>query len=137
VAWCAQGQRRREHGAGVERSGASADRFRNFFLDRYAEAYRREWTIFVEILDGRAGQCRLRGRVSRHWPAPKPQRPRWRAEARRPSREPRSRPFAAGATLRPGFRRPVPGWAMCRIRSRSGLHCANHWSRTCAHLRFS
>jgi myo-inositol 2-dehydrogenase/D-chiro-inositol 1-dehydrogenase len=33
-------------------SGASADRFRNFFLDRYAEAYRHEMDHFVEILDG-------------------------------------------------------------------------------------
>jgi myo-inositol 2-dehydrogenase / D-chiro-inositol 1-dehydrogenase len=33
-------------------SGASADRFRNFFLDRYADAYRHEMDHFVEILDG-------------------------------------------------------------------------------------
>ncbi len=32
--------------------GASADRFQNFFLDRYAEAYRREMAHFVEMLDG-------------------------------------------------------------------------------------
>lgn len=34
--------------------GAAADRFQNFFLDRYAEAYRREMDHFVEILDGAA-----------------------------------------------------------------------------------
>jgi myo-inositol 2-dehydrogenase / D-chiro-inositol 1-dehydrogenase len=33
-------------------SGAAADRFRNFFLDRYADAYRHEMDHFVEILDG-------------------------------------------------------------------------------------
>ena len=33
-------------------AGASADRFRNFFLDRYAEAYRREMDHFADILDG-------------------------------------------------------------------------------------
>src|SRR3546814_7797564 len=33
-------------------SGAAADRFRNFFLDRYAEAYRREMDHFADILDG-------------------------------------------------------------------------------------
>lgn len=33
-------------------SGASADRFRNFFLDRYAEAYRHEMDHFAEMLDG-------------------------------------------------------------------------------------
>ena len=33
-------------------AGASADRFRNFFLDRYAEAYRREMDHFAEVLDG-------------------------------------------------------------------------------------
>jgi len=32
--------------------GASADRFQNFFLDRYAEAYRREMAHFADILDG-------------------------------------------------------------------------------------
>ncbi len=32
--------------------GAASDRFRNFFLDRYAEAYRREMDHFVEVLDG-------------------------------------------------------------------------------------
>ncbi|GAB3515912.1 inositol 2-dehydrogenase [Pseudoxanthomonas daejeonensis] len=32
--------------------GASADRFQNFFLDRYAEAYRREMDHFADILDG-------------------------------------------------------------------------------------
>lgn len=32
--------------------GAAADRFRNFFLDRYADAYRAEMDHFVEILDG-------------------------------------------------------------------------------------
>lgn len=35
-------------------TGASADRFQNFFLDRYAEAYRREMAHFAEILDGAA-----------------------------------------------------------------------------------
>ena len=33
-------------------AGASADRFQNFFLDRYAEAYRREMDHFADILDG-------------------------------------------------------------------------------------
>ncbi len=33
-------------------AGASADRFQNFFLDRYAEAYRREMEHFADILDG-------------------------------------------------------------------------------------
>src|SRR3546814_10301099 len=33
-------------------SGAAADRFRNFFLDRYSEAYRREMYHFSDILDG-------------------------------------------------------------------------------------
>lgn len=33
-------------------AGASADRFQNFFLDRYAEAYRREMAHFADILDG-------------------------------------------------------------------------------------
>ncbi len=32
--------------------GASADRLQNFFLDRYAEAYRREMDHFADILDG-------------------------------------------------------------------------------------
>ncbi len=32
--------------------GAAADRFQNFFLDRYAEAYRREMEHFADILDG-------------------------------------------------------------------------------------
>ena len=32
--------------------GAAADRFQNFFLDRYAEAYRREMDHFADILDG-------------------------------------------------------------------------------------
>ena len=35
-------------------AGAAADRFRNFFLDRYAEAYRREMDHFADILDGAA-----------------------------------------------------------------------------------
>ncbi|MFT3791477.1 MAG: inositol 2-dehydrogenase [Rudaea sp.] len=35
-------------------SGAAADRFQNFFLDRYAEAYRREMEHFADILDGTA-----------------------------------------------------------------------------------
>ena len=33
-------------------AGAAADRFRNFFLDRYAEAYRREMDHFADVLDG-------------------------------------------------------------------------------------
>lgn len=33
-------------------AGASADKFQNFFLDRYAEAYRREMEHFADILDG-------------------------------------------------------------------------------------
>ena len=33
-------------------AGAAADRFQNFFLDRYAEAYRREMEHFADILDG-------------------------------------------------------------------------------------
>ncbi|CAN5180409.1 inositol 2-dehydrogenase [soil metagenome] len=33
-------------------AGAAADRFQNFFLDRYAEAYRREMDHFADILDG-------------------------------------------------------------------------------------
>ena len=33
-------------------AGASADRFQNFFLDRYAEAYRREMEHFADMLDG-------------------------------------------------------------------------------------
>lgn len=32
--------------------GASADRFQNFFLDRYAEAYRREMDHFADMLEG-------------------------------------------------------------------------------------
>ncbi len=32
--------------------GAGADRLQNFFLDRYAEAYRREMDHFADILDG-------------------------------------------------------------------------------------
>jgi myo-inositol 2-dehydrogenase/D-chiro-inositol 1-dehydrogenase len=32
--------------------GAAADRFQNFFLDRYAEAYRREMDHFADVLDG-------------------------------------------------------------------------------------
>ncbi|WP_024867562.1 inositol 2-dehydrogenase [Pseudoxanthomonas suwonensis] len=35
-------------------AGAAADRFQNFFLDRYAEAYRREMDHFADILDGAA-----------------------------------------------------------------------------------
>jgi myo-inositol 2-dehydrogenase/D-chiro-inositol 1-dehydrogenase len=34
--------------------GAAADRFRNFFLDRYSEAYRSEMDHFVDVLDGAA-----------------------------------------------------------------------------------
>lgn len=33
-------------------AGAAADRFQNFFLDRYAEAYRREMAHFAAILSG-------------------------------------------------------------------------------------
>ncbi|OYX36553.1 MAG: inositol 2-dehydrogenase [Caulobacterales bacterium 32-69-10] len=33
-------------------AGAAADRFQNFFLDRYAEAYRREMDHFADMLDG-------------------------------------------------------------------------------------
>ncbi len=33
-------------------AGASADRFQNFFLDRYAAAYRQEMDHFVEVLSG-------------------------------------------------------------------------------------
>lgn len=35
-------------------AGAVADRFQNFFLDRYAEAYRREMDHFADMLDGAA-----------------------------------------------------------------------------------
>jgi myo-inositol 2-dehydrogenase/D-chiro-inositol 1-dehydrogenase len=35
-------------------AGAAADRFQNFFLDRYAEAYRREMDHFADMLDGAA-----------------------------------------------------------------------------------
>jgi len=35
-------------------AGAAADRFQNFFLDRYAEAYRREMAHFAEILSAGA-----------------------------------------------------------------------------------
>jgi myo-inositol 2-dehydrogenase/D-chiro-inositol 1-dehydrogenase len=34
--------------------GIATDRFRNFFLDRYAEAYRREMDHFADMLDGAA-----------------------------------------------------------------------------------
>jgi myo-inositol 2-dehydrogenase/D-chiro-inositol 1-dehydrogenase len=34
-------------------SGAAADRFQNFFLDRYAVAYAREAEHFADILDGK------------------------------------------------------------------------------------
>ena len=37
-------------------NGASADRLQNFFLDRYAEAYRREMDHFADILDGATPQ---------------------------------------------------------------------------------
>jgi myo-inositol 2-dehydrogenase/D-chiro-inositol 1-dehydrogenase len=33
-------------------NGAAADRFQNFFLDRYAEAYRQEMDHFADMLDG-------------------------------------------------------------------------------------
>jgi len=35
-------------------AGAAADRFQNFFLDRYAEAYRREMAHFADILSGKS-----------------------------------------------------------------------------------
>ena len=35
-------------------SGAAADRFQNFFLDRYRDAYRQEMAHFAEILSGAA-----------------------------------------------------------------------------------
>ncbi|HET6971456.1 MAG TPA: inositol 2-dehydrogenase [Phenylobacterium sp.] len=35
-------------------AGAAADRFQNFFLDRYAQAYRAEMAHFAAILDGKA-----------------------------------------------------------------------------------
>lgn len=35
-------------------AGPAADRFQNFFLDRYAEAYRREMAHFADILSGAA-----------------------------------------------------------------------------------
>jgi myo-inositol 2-dehydrogenase/D-chiro-inositol 1-dehydrogenase len=35
-------------------AGAAADRFQNFFLERYAEAYRREMEHFADIIDGAA-----------------------------------------------------------------------------------
>lgn len=44
--------------------GASADRFQNFFLDRYADAYRREMDHFVEILDGATPQVGYRDGVA-------------------------------------------------------------------------
>lgn len=34
-------------------AGAQADRFQNFFLDRYAQAYRAEMAHFAELLDGK------------------------------------------------------------------------------------
>jgi myo-inositol 2-dehydrogenase/D-chiro-inositol 1-dehydrogenase len=34
--------------------GAGSDAFQNFFLDRYAEAYRREMAHFAQILRGEA-----------------------------------------------------------------------------------
>jgi myo-inositol 2-dehydrogenase/D-chiro-inositol 1-dehydrogenase len=33
-------------------AGPAADRLQNFFLDRYAEAYRREMAHFAEVLAG-------------------------------------------------------------------------------------
>jgi myo-inositol 2-dehydrogenase/D-chiro-inositol 1-dehydrogenase len=36
--------------------GAAADRFQNFFLDRYAEAYRSEMDHFADMLDGAAAE---------------------------------------------------------------------------------
>jgi myo-inositol 2-dehydrogenase/D-chiro-inositol 1-dehydrogenase len=35
-------------------AGAAADRFQNFFLERYAQAYRREMEHFADIIDGAA-----------------------------------------------------------------------------------
>ena len=35
-------------------AGSQADRFQNFFLDRYAQAYRAEMAHFADILDGKA-----------------------------------------------------------------------------------
>lgn len=35
-------------------AGAAADRFQNFFLDRYAEAYRAEAAHFADVIDGAA-----------------------------------------------------------------------------------
>ena len=35
-------------------AGMSSDTFQNFFLDRYADAYRVELAHFVEVIDGRA-----------------------------------------------------------------------------------
>jgi myo-inositol 2-dehydrogenase / D-chiro-inositol 1-dehydrogenase len=37
-------------------AGAAADRFQNFFLERYAEAYRREMEHFADMLDGANAQ---------------------------------------------------------------------------------
>jgi myo-inositol 2-dehydrogenase/D-chiro-inositol 1-dehydrogenase len=37
-------------------NGIATDRFQNFFLDRYAEAYRREMDHFAEMLDGAPAQ---------------------------------------------------------------------------------
>jgi myo-inositol 2-dehydrogenase/D-chiro-inositol 1-dehydrogenase len=37
-------------------SGVATDRFQNFFLDRYAEAYRREMDHFADMLDGAPAQ---------------------------------------------------------------------------------
>lgn len=44
-------------------AGAAADRFRNFFLDRYAEAYRREMDHFAAILDGATSAVNYRDGV--------------------------------------------------------------------------
>lgn len=43
--------------------GAATDRLQNFFLDRYAEAYRREMDHFADILDGAAPQVGYRDGV--------------------------------------------------------------------------
>ena len=39
-------------------AGAAADRFQNFFLDRYAEAYAREAAHFADMIEGAAPAIR-------------------------------------------------------------------------------
>ncbi|WP_326525148.1 inositol 2-dehydrogenase [Sphingomonas sp.] len=58
-AYCANGMLRAQNQleSTVERwgeGGASADRFQNFFLDRYAVAYAREIAHFADVIDGAA-----------------------------------------------------------------------------------